>query len=273
MQSIPPKKFLTADTSDDGGVNWTSQVANQGTPIAVDVIDANNVWIGCLDGHFLYTTSGGIDIPVTPSLRVTTASRVTLSFGAALRISGQLTDGATGVPSRQLRLEASVGQSAFADTGVRTSTDAKGGFTFTVKPTVKTTYRVAFAGVPADLYLQAKGTAVAVTPKAYLTCPTAPARVKQKVSFVSQAYLKPRHTSGSHPVSIRCWRHERQSNGRYKWVYRRSFTARASNYGGGSRITASVRLPYAGRWYIRAYHSDAGHAPTYGAPRYLTVRS
>ncbi len=57
-----------------------------------------------------------------------------------------------------------------------------------------------------------------------------------------------------------------------KWVLRRTQAASVTSSSGRTRYSAQVRLPYRGKWRIRAYHRDAKHAPAYSAFRYVTVR-
>lgn len=79
--------------------------------------------------------------------------------------------------------------------------------------------------------------------------------------------LKPRHTAGTYPVRVQAYR---LVNGKYR--YWGSFRAKATDVTGGSRYTATVKLPYKGKWRLRAYHSDTPHLPTYSTWRYVTVR-
>jgi len=114
--------------------------------------------------------------------------------------------------------------------------------------------------------------AIVALPKAYLTRPSAPSPVSRYTTFTSRGYLKPRHTAGTYPVRIYAERYERQHNGTYKWVLRVSKTARAYDYSSYTKYAARLRLPYRGKWRIRARHSDAGHYATYSSWRYVTVR-
>jgi len=79
--------------------------------------------------------------------------------------------------------------------------------------------------------------------------------------------LKPRHAAGSRAVVLKAYRYE---NG--KWVYRASGKATLSNKLGFSSYQGSVGVYSAGRWRVRAYHKDAGHAATYSGYAYLSVK-
>jgi photosystem II stability/assembly factor-like uncharacterized protein len=61
----------------------------------------------------------------------------------------------------------------------------------------------------------------------------------------------------------------RDSKGRY--VYKTSTTVGVR--GGVGTYRRAFSLPTSGRWYVRAYHSDAGHDPSWSSRRYFTVRN
>lgn len=80
--------------------------------------------------------------------------------------------------------------------------------------------------------------------------------------------LKPRHTAGSKPVKVYAYRYVK---GKYR--YHKSFSATASNYSTYSKYTTKVKLPYRGKWRLRAYHpADTKHLATYSTYRYVTVK-
>lgn len=56
------------------------------------------------------------------------------------------------------------------------------------------------------------------------------------------------------------------------WVLRATTAASLETASGRTRYTGRLRLPYRGKWRIRAYHRDASHAAAYSAFRYVTVR-
>jgi len=39
-----------------------------------------------------------------------------------------------------------------------------------------------------------------------------------------------------------------------------------------TKYKASVSLPHRGKWRVRAYHADAGHAPSFSGYDYITVK-
>ena len=76
--------------------------------------------------------------------------------------------------------------------------------------------------------------------------------------------MKPRHTG---KVSLKFYRKVGRVWKRYKTV-----TAKLKNRTADTRYYTTLALPRAGKWYVRAEHSDATHAPSTSAIRYFTVR-
>ncbi len=102
--------------------------------------------------------------------------------------------------------------------------------------------------------------------------------VTHKHTFTTYGYLKPRHTAGTYPVKLYCYRYQKGATGRYSWVLRKTVSARASDYHPRTgamytKYSAKLSLPYTGKWRIRAYHApDSKYAPTYSGYRYVTVK-
>ena len=108
-----------------------------------------------------------------------------------------------------------------------------------------------------------------VLPRAYLTTPVAPTTMSRTRTYSIYGYLKPRHYGNA--VRIYAYRYEK-IKGRWTWKLRLTAYARAYNYSSYTKYLAKVRLPYAGKWRIRAYHGDSSHSATYSGYRYATVR-
>ena len=196
----------------------------------------------------------------------------TIGYGAKTTVSGTLTDSAMGVRGCSVQLQSSNDGKTFTDTGAPHATTAGGKFTFTVAPTTKTHCRVSFAG-SGNYYVASTSTAIALTPRVYLSTPTAPSTAHRSRTFASVAYLKPRHVAGTYPVKLQCYLKQRQSNGTYRWVLRKTVSARAADSSTYTKVTGKVSLPNAGKWRIRAYHAaDSKNAATYSSYRYLSVR-
>lgn len=104
--------------------------------------------------------------------------------------------------------------------------------------------------------------------KASMSRPTLSSRtIRRGRTYRATGSLKPRHTAGTKPVKIYAYRYVR---GKYR--YYRAFSATASNYSSYTKYTAKVRLPYRGKWRLRAVHSDTQHLKSYSSYRYVTVR-
>jgi hypothetical protein len=127
------------------------------------------------------------------------------------------------------------------------TTNSAGAFVAYPKPTRKTYYRAVFAGDAA--FSGKRSVTRQVLVRAYLTRPSGPKSIEHGVVFTSTGYLKPRHTAGTKPVRIQCYRKE---SGSYR--LKKTYYAKVSNYSSYSKYKASVNLPSAGSWRIRAYY-------------------
>jgi hypothetical protein len=146
-------------------------------------------------------------------------------------------------------------------------TSETGAYSASVKPTMRTDYRVLFGGD--NDTSPATSASVRITPKAYLTRPSTPSSPRAGVAFTSAGYLRPRHTTGARNVKLYCYRYESG-----KWRLRKSLYAKNVAYTSATtKYSARLSLPYRGRWRMRAFVAgDAKHASTYSSYRYVTVR-
>jgi len=208
--------------------------------------------------------------PAATEIRLSSASTA-VAYGARPAVNGVLLSQGAGIAGQPVYLQSSSSASGpFADTGAVGWTSASGAFTFTVAPKAITYYRVRFGGGTGRA--ASAGWVIVYQPRAYLGAPYAPTTVARTKTFTSYGSLKPRHTAGKYPVKITAQRYEKQANGTRKWVTRKTVAGKSSNYLSYTRYSASLRLPYPGRWRLRASHSDAGHAASYSAYRYITVK-
>ncbi|MDQ3328104.1 MAG: hypothetical protein M3506_06240, partial [Chloroflexota bacterium] len=114
-------------------------------------------------------------------------------------------------------------------------------------------------------YASDRSNAVNVQSRASLSQPVTPDAVGRDVDFTTYGYLKPYHAGGTRLFF------QRYVNG--SWKYYGAGTATNAAFDGYTRYTLSgYSLPYAGRWRVRAYHSDSSHAATYSSWRYFTVK-
>ncbi|MFA5844820.1 MAG: hypothetical protein WC971_08350 [Coriobacteriia bacterium] len=213
--------------------------------------------------------SGGMRTStLTLALSSTTATALITTYWAPVTLVGTLLD-ATGtpLPDKTVIVESSSNGTTFTRAGTASAVaTAPGVYRFAVRPIRGVYYRLRFAG---DLFSDASVSGrVRILPRAYLTVPTVPTYPRTRYSFTSAGYLKPRYTAGAYTVRIQCYRLE----GRV-WRLRRTFFARNANYSSYTRYSVLARLPYTGRWALRAYVGGTStNAATYTAYRYVTVR-
>ncbi len=103
-----------------------------------------------------------------------------------------------------------------------------------------------------------------VQARAYLTQPVTPTAVNKNISFTTYGNLKP-YPSGYTKLYF-----YRYYSGALR--YYTAVNATNASYSGYTRYSLSYKLPYAGSWYVRAYHAHANHAATWSPIKQFTVR-
>jgi len=202
--------------------------------------------------------------PADPTALTSSASATTVNYGAAVSISGSLASQAGPLAGQTAYLQSSTGP-AWVTTYPGKVTAANGSVSFAATPRNKTSYRVVFYA--ANGYAGAESPARVVTPRVSLSAPSRPSSAVKNRAFTVTGALKPRHTAGSYPVKVQCFRY---ASG--KWVLKKTVSAKASNLSTYTRYTAKVSLPYTGKWKLRAVApADTKHASTTSA--YTTVFS
>lgn len=100
--------------------------------------------------------------------------------------------------------------------------------------------------------------------------PVAPLTMSRYRTYSVYGYLKPRHTKGTSPVRIIRYR---LTNSGWK-QYGTYVDAKAYDYSSYTKYIASVRLPYAGKWKLRAYApADTYHNAAWSSGfDYVTVK-
>lgn len=189
-----------------------------------------------------------------------------VAYGAGVEVTGTLTSSnGTPIADRPVVLETSVNGSPWVKEA-QGYTSSAGAFAIRSPKLYSARYvRVAFEGD--DRWAPGLSTAALVKPRASLGTPVAPSPMSTARAYTVHGSLGPAHTAGSAVGRLYCYRLE---SGR--WILRRTFTITAYTSSGQGAYRASVRLASAGSWRMRAYHTDAGHAPTYSGWRYVTVR-
>jgi hypothetical protein len=193
------------------------------------------------------------------------ASSAYPAYGS-VELSGRLRDASFNpLSGKKMTVQYSYDNKAWKPLGTAT-TSPSGFFSYSAAPVRTTYYRTSFAGDA--FYLASTPTVTSVRPRVFLSAPAASSKMHYRRTYSVSGYIKPRHAAGTRPVRLLAYRY--QSG---KWVYRRSFYATAYNYSSYTKYKASVKLPYKGRWRIRAYHpSDPLNWATYSGYRYSTVR-
>ena len=198
--------------------------------------------------------------------RISVSAPSVVSYGGAAKLTGTLAS-ISGIPvaGRSVALEVSADGVTWTQTSTKV-TSSSGAFIL-VSPALHSAryLRANFKGDGS--YPSVQSRAALVKPRASLGVPAAPSTMYRTKTYTVYGALRPRHTSGSSVGRLYCYRWE---SGR--WRLRKTYTLKAYNYSTYSRYRTSVKLPKAGKWRMRAYHSDASHAATYSGWRYTTVK-
>jgi hypothetical protein len=105
-------------------------------------------------------------------------------------------------------------------------------------------------------------------PLASVSTPSGPSSIRHGRTFTVTGTVKPRHTSGTYLVTLYCYRLESGDWVLHKMVKAKRYALSSS----ASQYKATVSLPSAGSWRIRAFHIDAGHRPSWSGNRTVKVQ-
>lgn len=201
--------------------------------------------------------AGADDTRIPTSLSAAVEPGV-VAFGDSAVLAGRLQTAESGTAGAALSVESSV-EGALWTGPASFLTDVTGFYSLSVSPAplwLATTYRVTFAGDATYLPATAQAT---LGVRAGLTAPAVPRTVGQTSKFTASGTLQPHHEPGSVVVTLHCYRREAGA-----WVRRLDVAATGVDAGDDeTRYQASVRLPSAGTWRLRAVHQDAGHVTTW----------
>jgi hypothetical protein len=254
----PGESWLPANTHTDG--SWDLDLSLPSTESA-----GGGVMLSARAVDGLGLVGAVVNRGSQPSTAITpNAASVIAAYNSYVSIGGTLKCGATLLSGKTVQLLSSGGAVLGS-----TTTGADGTFSFSVKPASTTTYRFAFAG---DSGYGASSAVVGVAPKAYVGRPVVPSRVYRSKYFKTYCDLKPRHTSGSRPITFVFERWQRKSNGTYGWVKYKTVSGKAYNYSSYSRASANVKLSSRGSYRVWASHSDSAHALSTSSSRSFKVR-
>lgn len=115
-------------------------------------------------------------------------------------------------------------------------------------------------------YMPAEPSTLRVGVKAYLSKPVTPTTVKKDTAFTTYGYLKPYH-SGYTRLDF-----YRYNQRQHKWAFYKTVYAKNTNYNGYTKYIRRYKLPYAGDYYVKAFHKDASHVASWSSKRYFTVK-
>lgn len=201
---------------------------------------------------------------VSTSLDVT-ASATFVSYSGATVLTGELTSTVGPVPGG---MEVTVwrrptGSATWSQDATATYDGVGERYVATRTCTANTVFQMRYAG--ATIYAACDSNEVTVSARAYLGRPWIyRGIVRRNRSFLVYGYLKPRH-SGYTTLHF-----YRKVRGHWRYYTRRSATN--YNYSSYTRYRLAYRLRYGGYYYVKARHSDANHAATWGPTRVFYVR-
>jgi photosystem II stability/assembly factor-like uncharacterized protein len=201
-------------------------------------------------------------VPVAVALTMSTGSNSSVAYGSAFKVAGTLRMNATTpVPDQRVILQSTTtAGGAYKDTSYQTTTGTGGTFSFSVKQSTRTWYRVRFAA--ANGYLATSSSSVYATPKAFVGIPRVPSSMKHTSTYTISGELRPRHTAGTYPVRIYKYRLVRGSYRSSGYVTAKAWYGTSSS----TKYSARIRLTTKGKWRMRAYAlGDAGHTAAWSS--------
>lgn len=200
------------------------------------------------------TTTIGINPRLITVGQMCTISGTVTADGEGLRGARVLIDS---VPSLPATVTSNVGA---------VFTDDAGRYALTLRPVQRTTLIARFEG---NAQCQpSTSTAASVAVRAKVGTPYGPTSIRRNRSYVYRGSLVPAHANRAYAVRIYRYR---LVNGR--WRAYGYVAARVTTAAGRSTYSQSIKLPYRGKWRLRAYHADALHAASWSpAYRNVTVR-
>ena len=203
----------------------------------------------------------------TTEIQLTCTSSTLAKHGASYTLTGRLRSSGSPLAGRIVTLQSSTKKSGVQRTSISARTAADGSFSLRVTPESATDYRAVFSG-ETDAFAECASAWVRVTPRALVTTPKAPSKMRVGRKATIYGFVKPRHSAGSKPVRVYRWR---WVSG--KWKAYGYVRATVRNYGSYSKYSVSTSL-IVGRWRVRAYSpADAEHAATWSSGfDYVTVK-
>ncbi len=233
--------------------NWSDALTDFTTETSVTVSAR------ATDGLGLVSTLNKVSSLADSAITATKPTQ-TIAYGGTATLTGKLTSGGVPLANKTVAIQPS-------SKGTTVQTDLSGNYTFSVKPNVKTTYTLSFAG---DSAAGATSVQAVVTPKAKVTTPVVPSYVKRSKSFKVYTYLYPKHTTGTTVMTY--YFQKKNSKGKYVTISSETVTAKAAAFSSArSKVTSPYVKLSSGKWRVVARHADSGHASTDSPRKYFTV--
>jgi hypothetical protein len=118
-----------------------------------------------------------------------------------------------------------------------------------------------------------EGVEHAVSPRPYLSTPSAPTSVKAKAAFSVSGYLQPKHKVGDKDVKLTFYRWDKSDREWDKVKTVRATNKASTKYPTKTRYDARTSLPSKGGWKVVAHiDGDATHTEKTSGARKITVK-
>jgi len=212
---------------------------------------------------------------VAPSISIRAAAS-TVNYGGKTTLSGSMSENGIALGNKPIKVDRSTNGGHTWSEVASIMTDSSGAYSYLTQANhVKAFYRVRFNGDSGPIggveRFSGQSRAVSVTPRAYVGTPAGyPSSGNDTKTYSVYGTLKPHQAvtpAADGVVTIKCYR---KQSGHY--VLRRTFKAKVYDYETYSRYRASVRLPYTGRWRMKAYFKGSSKsAAKYSAYKYVNV--
>jgi hypothetical protein len=267
-------QFALDATASAAEVSATSWTPPEGTAVG-----SHAAYVRMIDAAGNAGSWGGLTFAVAdpadsqPSiLSFVPPASVTVAWGAKVTLTGTLggTD-TTPVSGQDVTLETSIDGGRTWTTVLTAATISDGTWLAQWAPGRNVLARASYAGDAMHAATLSGGT-VSVLQRVALDTPHTPAVVTHGHRFTVYSYLRPRATTGSHPVSIGLYRWEKHG-GKNVWTLRKTVWPRASGYSSYTKCSLTTTVPYAGKWKaVARYAGNSVYTATVSGNRYLTAR-
>jgi subtilisin family serine protease len=224
----------------------------------------------------LQEATGGFT-PAVGGTSLSIGAPSTCAWGGSATISGVLTsDSGAPLAYSPVTVEMKPAGSTVWKVAANGKTKESGAYSVKVKPKKRTAYRVTFGGT-SGLFSGTISPTKTITPKAALSKPSGPSKIKKGRSFTASGTLKPYYKAGSKTVKIKVYRRVK-SKGKYVYKHYKTYSVKNKKYGSSKSTTKyskKIRLPYRGKWKLIAEvkaNSNHKHVTTQSSARYVTVK-